>query len=722
MEKTTVKESSSKIYLCGLDIGGTFTDCALIDKNGDLTIAKVASTPDDFSRGVLDALKQASAKIGIEIEHLLPCIDRLSHSTTVGTNAVIQRQGATVGLITTRGHEDVMHIMRGSRGLSSRDLKLIVHFPESRKPDPLVPKRLIRGVSERVDCFGSVVVPLNESEVRLAVTELSKAGCNSLAISCLWSFLDPSHEKKIKEIAKKIAPHFYVTCSHELAPKWGEYERTTATVLNAYIGPITSGYLSRLDKSLKTIGYEQPMQISQSAGGTISLSRSEQAPLLTLDSGPVAGVIGSVYLGKEMQFKNIITADLGGTSFDVGIILNQAPVVSYKNLVNQYEYFLPKVDVQTLGTGGGSQVWIEPATNSLRVGPQSAGADPGPVCYDRGGTIPTTTDADLVLGYLDPEHFAGGTVKLNKQAAIDALRKLATKLHMNLYELAAGIATIAEFQMADLIRKMTVQKGLDPREFTIFAFGGAGPVHMGVTARELGVKEVIIPQGDTAAVWCAFGAASADVLHVNEQVNIMASPFDKDAIQEELRNLQKRSEKLLFEDKVDPSTCKMEFSVDVRHYGQINEVEIPIESGATQDVNLDTIRRDFFCEYENRYGQGSTLTHARLEIVTFRCKASAISAKPAFKKAEVLNSVIDENARKKNRNIYWSTSRERVPTPIYNGYGLRPGNTITGPAVIETNTTSIVVHPYQNLKVDRLNNYVLETKPKPRKQQPSNIR
>ena len=473
-------------YLCGLDIGGTFTDCVLIDEDGRLTIAKAPSTPGNFAEGVIEAIERAAVKVGLRMSELLDNISVLSHGTTIGTNTVIQRKGAKVGLLTTKGHSDVIHIMRGSRGLSGQDIKLIVHFPESSKPDPLIPKRLIRGISERVDCFGKVVVELNEDEARSAIRFLRDAGCEALAICCLWSFLEPKHEQRIKALAEEIAPDLYITCSTELAPKWGEYERTTAVALNAYIGPITVGYVTRLDRQLKDLGYKPPLQITQCAGGTITVRKMQQAPLLTLDSGPVSGVMGSVYLGGIMDCPNVITTDLGGTSFDVGVIHKGEPVVSYKSVVHQYEYFLPKVDVQTLGTGGGSKVWLDTSTRSLRVGPESAGADPGPVCYGKGGTIPTMTDADLVLGYLDPDNFAGGTMKLDRDAACAALADFAEKLTMSLYELASGVATIAEFQMADLIRKVTVQKGLDPRDFVVFAFGGAGPVHMGVAARELG--------------------------------------------------------------------------------------------------------------------------------------------------------------------------------------------------------------------------------------------
>ncbi|MEM7467437.1 MAG: hydantoinase/oxoprolinase family protein [Pseudomonadota bacterium] len=695
-------------YLCGLDIGGTFTDCVLIDDIGNLTIAKAPSTPSNFADGVLEAVSRAAKKIDLPVPELLSKITTLAHGTTVGTNAVIQRRGAKVGLITTKGHNDVIHIMRGSRGLSGQDIKLIVHIPESSKPDPLVPKKLIRGVSERVDCFGEVVVELNEDEARAAITALRDAGCEALAICFLWSFLRPEHERRVKALAQEIAPQMYVTCSTELAPKWGEYERTTAVALNAYVGPTTVGYVTRLDGQLKQMGYQPPLQITQCAGGTISVPTAQQAPLLTLDSGPVSGVTGSVYLGDVMGHRNVITTDLGGTSFDVGVIYDGQPIVSYRSIVQQYEYFLPKVDVQTLGTGGGSKVWIDQTTGALRVGPDSAGADPGPVCYGRGGTVPTTTDADLVLGYLDPDNFAGGSMQLDKEAAEAALLPLAQQLGMDLLELASGVAKIAEFQMADLIRKVTVQKGLDPRDFVVFAFGGAGPVHMGVAARELGVQKVIVPQGDTAAVWCAFGAASADILHVNEQVHIMSSPFDFTEVNTILKELGETGRAQLNEDGIDEAAQTLAFTVDMRHRGQINEVEVTLDSDQIEASHEENLRAQFVERYERLYGHGAALAGARLEMVTFRCRASAKSVKPELVTAQTLTDAIDANAQTSTRDIYWAEHKSKSPTPIYNGYLLKPGNQLLGPCVVETTTTSVVVHPGQSIEVDALGNFSID--------------
>lgn len=692
-------------YLCGIDIGGTFTDCVLVDGDGKVTTAKASSTPGNFAEGLMAALTAAAEKIGATPAEIAGDIGMLSHGTTVGTNAIIQKRGVKVGLITTKGHNDVIHIMRGSRGLTGQDIRLVVHIPESQKPDPIVPKRLVEGVSERVDCFGKEIVPLNEDETREAIQRLLDKDVEAIAVCFLWSFLDPAHEKRVREIIAEMAPGMFVTCSHELVPKWGEYERTAAVALNAYIGPLTTKYLSRVENDVETVGYTHPLQITQCAGGTISVEKAMEAPLLTLDSGPVSGVTGSAYLGELMGHPNIITTDMGGTSFDVGIIHQGQPAFSYRSLVHQYQYYLSKVDIQAIGAGGGSKAWIDEATGALRVGPDSAGAQPGPICYGRGGTVPTVTDADLVLGYLDPDNFAGGRIKLDLPAAEKGIAELGKPLGMDTIATASGIAKIAEFQMADIIRKVTIQKGFDPRDFVLFAFGGAGPVHAGVFARELGVSKVIIPQRETASVWCAFGAAAADILHVYEKVNIMRSPFDVAGLNETLASLKAQAVADLEKDETPEELRRYRFSIDMRHKGQINEVEVDLDSEVLTEEGLPALHEEFRRRYEQLYGHGAALPGAQLEAVTFRCRASVETPKPSLTPVDNLTDVIPDAAKRPSREIYWTEWEKKAETPIYDGAELVPGNRIEGPAVLETEVTSVVLHPGETLTVDKFGNF-----------------
>ena len=421
----------------------------------------------------------------------------------------------------------------------------------------------------------------------------------------------------------------------------------------------------------------------------------------------MSGVTGSLYLGAVMGYRNIITTDMGGTSFDVGIIADAKPSFSFTSTVNQYEYFIPKVDIQAIGAGGGSLVRIDEATRTIRVGPGSAGAVPGPVCYGRGGTVPTVTDADLVLGYIDPDGFAGGQMRLDKAKAEAAISAIAARLGMGLLQCAAGIAKIVEFQMADIIRKMTVGRGLDPRAFVLFAFGGAGPVHAGVFARELGVAKVVIPQRETASTWCAFGAASADVLHIDEAVDIMATPFEAARVNRTLDRLERAARAQMEKDGIAPARHRLEFALDMRHKGQINEVEVILGETRVGDDFEAPLKEQFYHRYEQLYGRGASFRGARVEIVTYRVRATAATPRPRLVAAERLSASVPASARRAARAVYWDELGRQEETAIYDGTILEPGNAVAGPAVVETPDTSVVVRPGQRLAVDAYGNFEL---------------
>ena len=692
-------------YLVGIDIGGTFTDCAIVDGAGKLLTTKVPSTPGDFSRGMMDALGAGAQALGIKLDDFCRDIAFLSHGTTVGTNTIIQKKGARVGLITTKGHEDAIHIMRGSRGYGGRDIRKVVHFPETSKPTPIVPKRLIRGISERVDCFGDVVVSLNEAEAHAAIRELLDEGVEAIAICFLWSFRNPAHELKVKELVRKMKPELFVTCSYDIAPKWGEYERVTATALNAYLGPVMSSYLGKINESVIKLGYRHGLQITQCGGGTVPVERAGEAPLLTLDSGPVSGVTASMFLGAAMGEKNVITTDMGGTSFDVSIIYDGKPAYSFISNTDQYEYFLPKVDLQAIGAGGGSLVRVQPETRTMTVGPDSAGAFPGPVCYRRGGTIPTVTDAQLVLGYLDADNFAGGRMTLDREAALQAITALGAQIGMKPLECAAGICRIVELQMADVIRKVTVEKGYDPRDFVLFAFGGAGPAHAGVFARELGVRKVVIPQRKAASTWCAFGAAAADVLHIFEHSEIMVLPVPAKRVNERLEELEGKAAQLMKSENIAAARQRFEFSLDVRHKGQINEVEVLLPWNRVPPNYEPLLRKLFVDKYEKLYGRGSALAGAQLEIVVCRLRARALTPRPKLVSKKSGRKAIPRGARRTSRSIYWPDLKKYRATPVFDGDNLLIGNQVKGPAIVETADTTVVVHPGRTLRLDPLGNF-----------------
>jgi len=691
-------------FICGIDTGGTFTDCVVIDAGGRIVTAKAPSTPRDFSQGVLDSLDLVAGKLGLTTETLLRRTARLALGTTVGTNALLQRRGAKVGLITTRGHRDVIHIMRGARGVPGLASEKVLHFPESNKPDPIVPKRLIAEVSERVDCKGQVVVALNEDDAEVAIRRLCAKGVEAIAICFLWSFKHPEHERRVKAMAERLAPGVFVCCSVDLVPRWGEYERTAATVINAYLGPVTGAYMDRVGRRVQGAGLATPVQVMQCGGGVVPAAQAARKAFLTLDSGPVAGVLASQYLGQILGQKHVIATDMGGTSFDVGLVYDGTPVASYQSVVNQYEYFVPRIDIRSIGSGGGSIIWLDETSGTLRVGPVSAGADPGPVCYGRGGAQPTVTDAALALGYLDPGYFLGGRLALSREAALASLEPLAQRLGLGVVETASGACRVVEHQMADLIRKVTVQKGYDPRDFVVFAYGGAGPVHAGIYARELGAQSVLVPLGGVCSLWSALGAASADLLHIHESVDIQANPFDPRRVNEVFAEVEGQGFAQLREDAVDLATARIARSVDMRYKGQINEVEVVVPDGPFDAGALDGLVADFHRRYESLYGSGAGFREARVEIVTYRVRTSAVSPKPRLQAAPEQGAAPTPEARAQTRPVYWAETGDFEATPIVWGERLQAGNIVKGPAVIQVPDTTIVVHPGQAARVDPYGN------------------
>jgi N-methylhydantoinase A len=398
---------------------------------------------------------------------------------------------------------------------------------------------------------------------------------------------------------------------------------------------------------------------------------------------------------------------MGGTSFDVSIIHQGRPAYTFVSNLRQYDFFLPKVDIQAIGSGGGSLVRVDSESQRITVGPDSAGAFPGPVCYARGGSVPTVTDAQLVLGYLDPDNFAGGRMRLDRQAAYVALDAYAKSLGMTTLECAAGVCRIIELQMADIIRKTTVEKGFDPRDFVLFAFGGAGPAHAGVFARELGIRRVVVPQKKAASTWCAFGAAVADVLHILEHAEILPTPFEAARINAIVAALEYEARERLAAEGIARERHRFEVAVDMRHRGQINEIEVALDEGSLPADCEDGLRRRFVARYEQLYGRGSALAGARLEIVTIRLRARALTPRPGFARMARADTTPPLEGRRPAREIWWPEAKALVASAVYDGERMLCGNTVFGPAIVETRDTTVVVHPGTRLRVDELGNFLL---------------
>lgn len=679
-----------------VDTGGTFTDTVLVDENGSRTTGKASTTPEDPSEGVLASVANAAESIGESVEDVLADTDVFFHGTTLTTNTILERTGSDVGLLTTRGHQDAIHIGRiksRTEGLSRGEIK---HYSEHEKPDPIVPKRRIRELDERVDYKGSSIVALEDDQVRDAIEDLT-GDVDTLAVSLLWSFRNEEHEQRIREIAEEVAPETPISLSSDVAPKLGEYERTATTVVNAYTAPILENYVETLVIVLNERGLEAPVYLMQSTGGVIPIDKVADHAVATIDSGPVGGVTGSRFLGDQLDRDNVICTDVGGTSFDVGLVVDGKLQTTPQTSVQKYTLHQPAVDIESIGSGGGSIAWIDDG-GALRVGPKSAGADPGPACYGRGGTRPTVTDADVLLRYIDPDYFLGGRQSLDVEAARDAMREhVAEPLGISVEEAAAGVFEIVNAAMADLLRKMTIERGHDPRDFTLLAYGGAGPLHAPFYGDELGTDAITIPFGNTASVYSAFGIATSDITYVEELSEPTVEPFDSEHLTEVFERMESR---VADEQDLDLSDATVSREVELRYQGQANQLDISVPSGELTESDMEQLPVDFEEAYESLYGSGSTYAEAAVELVSQRVTVQQETTNPI---AETLSTQRGETYMD-TRDVYWPTEDSFVETAIHEGAALGHDTEIDGPAVIQFADTTIPIRPEQRATIDDIAN------------------
>ena len=691
-------------YVVGVDIGGTFTDCVVVDEEGRVTIGKSLSTPADFSQGALNSAGDAATNLGLKgAGELLRATRLFFHACTIGDNTLITRAGAKTGLITTRGFGDSLHMMRGkiAEGLTENE---IAHRSALDKPEPFVPRKLVEEVPERIDYKGTELIRLNVQAAEQAIDRLVAQGVDSVAVCFLWSIMNDSHEKQLAEILKRKYPKLFFTLSSEVAPYLGEYERAATTVFNAYIGPKISGYLQSLQTMLKNNGLRREPLIMQAYGGVLGVEATCKNAVGIIESGPAAGVVGTRFLGEHIGEKNILATDMGGTTFKVSVVRDGVIERDYKPVILRYNILSTKIWVESIGAGGGSIAWIDPETGLLKVGPQGAGASPGPVCYDVGGEEPTVSDADLVLGYLNENYFLGGRMKLNKPKTLAAIReKIAKPLKMTEVEAASGIYRIANSHMSDLIRKATVEKGHDPRNFVLFAFGGAAPVHAGRYAAELGVRQVIIPL--TASVHGATGLISADVVYEYGKSDHVVLPVDPALVNDNFWGLLQRALKDLRAAGFSESDIQVMRSVDMRYRYQVPELNVPFATGtkAITESDMAALSARFDDLYEKAFGQGSGYREAGKEILTFRLTAAGLLKKPDIKAEPVSNSD-GAAALKGRRDVYFEENKKFVPTRVYEFNKMRPGTEFAGPAIIETSVTTVVVNPGDRAAMDEYRN------------------
>lgn len=683
-----------------VDIGGTFTDCVIVDGDGRIAYGKSLSSPtDNFQSGFFGSLQAAAQQGGYDSDELFSRLTRLvSHGSTVATNIVVELKGSRVGLLTTKGHEDTLLMMRGLGRVTGEPPESILDVTGTRKPEPIVPRSSVRGITERVDSVGDVLVELDEQEVEQAVRDLQAQGCEAFAVCFLWSIQNPAHEQRTKEIIQRVAPDAFVSVSHELSTAVGEYERTVAAVINAYVGPRTSQYLTTLDQHLSERGFGDGLMLMQSHGGMVPLEDGKDRPVTTIGSGPVGGMVGTQRLAEHAGLRDVIATDMGGTSFDVGIIKDLQPESADETIIGKYAYKIPAVEVLSIGAGGGSIAWIEPHSGTLRVGPQSASSNPGPACYDRGGEEPTVTDANLVLGYLDPDAVFGTAgdrdIHPRRDLAEHAIRRIADPLGLSLEDAALGIVEIVNAKMANVLERVVVGRGFDPRDFAILSYGGSGPLHAAGYAGELGIDRVVIP-GEVASVWSAFGIAMSDVRYQLERDCQIASPFAPADLERLFGELEGELRQQVAASRVADSEPELVRYARIRYEWQRHELEIRVPDRLDVDA-IKEINVRFVEMYESRYGEAALLPEARQEIVSVRVQASSPTGVRATSR-----SVADTNgteARKATRSVHFSRGEGGVDTPVYLGTAVQTGATITGPAVVDLPTTGILVPPGARLE------------------------
>ncbi len=687
-------------YMIGVDTGGTFTDCVVVNGEGKVFSAKSFTTYHDLAEGILQATRNAAERVGLSIETLLKDTILFCQASTTGTNALLTRSGAKTALLTTRGFEDIILMMRSKgrfAGLSEDEIK---HVVKTKKPDPIVPRPLIKGINERIDYKGRVLAALDTDDARRAISEALSAGAESIAVSLLWSFINPVHERQLRDIIREMSPQTYVSLSSDLAPKIGEYERTATAVIDAYIGPINHLFVSRLDSELKRNGFPYSPLFSQGYGGAVSPEYAVQKAVGTLSSGPAAGVIASKYLAQELGFEDVVTTDVGGTSFDVGLIHKGEPALEHSPIVGQYDLMSPQIQVTSIGAGGGSIARVEPGTGFLKVGPESARSTPGPVCYDRGGTEPTVTDANVVLGLINPDYFLGGRIKLNKEKAYAAVRdKIASPMGIDVMAAAAGIFDVASAFMTDLVRLVTIGRGYDPKNCVVFAYGGAGPIHASFYGRQ--AAEIVVPS--SASVHSALGTVVSDVLHVQEISDPMKTPADPATVNRHFQALEEQTVKDLIREGFKADQITLDRYVDMKFGRQVHELRIPAPSGDLTGPDLDGLYRDFENVYESSYGKGAAYKEAGTQIMNFIVYGRGRTWKPSLARRS-LKTADAAAALKDTRPVYLRKYGEARPATVYEFLKLEPGNEIKGLAIIEAPDTNILVDADQLASVDQLMN------------------
>jgi N-methylhydantoinase A/oxoprolinase/acetone carboxylase beta subunit len=685
----------------GVDVGGTFTDLIYVDDEaGQILVHKLPTTPEDPSSGTVKGVRELCECAGTAPSQL----DQVFHGTTIATNIVIEHNGAQVGLITTEGYRDILHIARHKKPLNFSNYQ---DLPWQRYP--IVRRRHRLTVPERITRDGSVLVPLDEAKAREQVVKLKAAGVESVAVCFLFSFLNPQHEARVAEIVREEFPDAFLSVSSEVLPQYREYERFSTVCLNAYIGPRVSSYVRRLEQELEAMDVRTGLQLMTSASGVATAEGAIARPVNLLMSGPVAGVVGGIWAGHQAGYENVITLDVGGTSADIG--LAQEGRLRMKHLldtrVGPYQAMIPMVDVDTIGAGGGSIAYVD-AGGIFRVGPRSAGADPGPAAYGRGGTEATATDAMVNLGWLLPETFLGGGMALDAAAARTAFEEgPAGALGMSVEEASMGAVQILTHSMVQSIEENSVRKGYDPRDFALVAEGGAGPLFAAQIALEVGTPSVVVP--NYPGVTAALGLLATDMVY--EYVSTVyerLSSLDAGSLQAAFEELEQQARAQLEKDGIAAEQILVQRVADCRYLGQGYELRVDVDSGAIDDAWVEKVRGDFHDIHEREYSR--RFDESDIEIPNVRVRGIGLMPPLRVPEADHGDESPDE-ALRYERDAWFRVggSLEQVPTRFYDRTALKAGNRLEGPAIVNQYDSTTVIPPGLTAHVDRFGNIVIGT-------------
>lgn len=686
-------------YTLGIDVGGTFTDLVCADETGHIETEKVLSTAENQALGVLSGIEKLAGKYGLGGVDLLRQIAVIVHGTTVATNTMLEYNGANTGLITTAGFRDIIEIRR-----NYKEAAFDIRLPA---PHPIVPRRKRLGVTERIDAAGEIIKPLAEDEVRDAVKRLAAMEVEAIAVCYLFSFLNPVHELRTREIIGEMLPDVYVALSSEVLPQVREFERLSTTLVDAYVTPRLRRYLQRLQAELREREFGGEIFIMHGNGGVVGIEQASHHGVQALLSGPASGVVAGAHLGLSSGFKNVITIDMGGTSFDVCLVQDGRPKIGTDQWMSRYRVAVPFIDIHTIGAGGGSIAWVDEG-GALRVGPESARANPGPACYGFGGQKPTVTDADVVLGYVNPDSFLGGEMRLNVEAARHAIMtKVAEPLGMDLLQAASGIFRIVNNGMSNSVRQVSLAKGYDPRDFALTAFGGAGAIHAGALVEPLGIRTILVPK-NTAPMLCALGDLLSD-LRVSRVRSFYArgSTVDLNSLNSLCQRMRAEADNALGTQRSHLQGIMTQLAVEMRYVGQTHEVTVTISNsnGGVSAADMAAAIQGFHALHKQLYTFNKP--EDDVEILSIQLDLVGIRTKP------VLQTVPRQDANpqaalKGKRPVYSPLAQDFVDTNIYDGNRMAAGNVVEGPAVIEEKATSIVVFSGQRATLNEHLTYVIE--------------